>query len=115
MPEQNFPQEMPKFEIQVYKTPRDVKSLSKTHVSFSGTPRKHPYDDKKVVLVSDPYSSHTFYWEFKKEDISYLEELPSVVAVDGRTYPMARVWVKKMSVAIRSTPFVVADTRITDT
>ena len=113
MPEQHYPSEMPKFEIQVYEVPRDTKSLSKTHVSFSGTPRKHPYDGSKVILVADPYSTHAFFWEFNKSDISYLEELPNVVATDGQTYPMARVWVKKMSIAVRSTPFVVADTGVT--
>lgn len=114
MPEQHVPQEKPKFEIQAHKMPHDTKSLVKTHVSFSGTPRKHPYDADKVILVADPYSTQPFYWEFKKTDISYLEELPNVVATDGQTYPMARIWVKKMSIAVRSTPFVVADTRTTD-
>ena len=107
----HVPQEMPKFEIQVHKMPRDIKTLIKTHVAFSGTPRKHPYDGDKVILVADPYSTQPFYWEFKKADISHLEELPSVVATDGQTYTMARIWVKKMSIAVRSTPFVVADTR----
>lgn len=114
MSEQQVPQEMPKFEIQVYKMPRDTKSLVKTHVSFSGTPRKHPFDRDKVILVADPYSTQPFYWEFKKADISHLEELPNIVATDGQTYPMARIWVKKMSIAVRSTPFVVADTRSTE-
>jgi inorganic pyrophosphatase len=113
MPEQHYPSEMPKFEIQVHETPRDTKSLFKTHVSFSGAPRKHPYDSSKVILVADPYSTHTFFWEFNKSDISYLEELPNVVAADGQTCPMARIWVKKMSIAVRSTPFVVADTSVT--
>ena len=110
----HMPQEMPKFEIQVHKMPRDTKTLLKSHVAFSGTPRKHPYDDSKVILVSDPYSTQPFYWGFKKADISHLEELPNLVAADGETYPMARVWVKKMSIAVRSTPFVVADTRATE-
>ena len=114
MPAQHYPQELPKFEIQVYKKPSDTKSLVKTHVPFSGTPRKHPYDGDRVILVADPYSTQPFYWEFNKSDISYLEELPNVVATDGKTYTMARIWVKKMSIALRSTPFVVADTRSTD-
>ncbi len=114
MSEKHYPSESVRFEIQVRKMPRDTKSLSETHVSFSGTPRQHPYDSGKIILVADPYSAHTFYWEFNKADVSYLEELPSVVATDGQTYPMTRIWVKKMSIAIRSTPFVVEDTRVTE-
>ncbi len=110
----HVPQEIPKFEIQVHKMPRNTKTLLKTHVPFSGTPRKHPYDSEKVILVSDPYSTQPFYWEFSKSDISHLEELPNVVAADGQTYTKARIWVKKMSIAVRSTPFVVADTRAVD-
>ena len=114
MPEQHYPSDMPKFEIQVRKMPRDTKLLFETHVSFSGTPRQHPYDSAKVILVADPYSTHTFYWEFNKADISHLEELSNVVTAEGQTYPMVRIWVKKMSIAVRSTPFVVADTRVTE-
>ena len=114
MTEKHYPSESARFEIQVRKMPRDTESLFKTHVSFSGTPRQHPYDSGKIILVADPYSANTFYWEFNKADVSYLEELPSVVAIDGQTYPMARIWVKKMSIAIRSTPFVVEDTRVTE-
>lgn len=112
MAESNYPQETLKFAIQAYKRPQDVASLAKTHVSFSGTPRKHPYDRDKVILVADPYSSHTFYYEFGKTDITYVEELPNLVAADGQTFPMVRVWVKKKSVAVRCTPFVVADTSV---
>ncbi len=114
MPEHNYLQELPKFEIQAYKAPHDVKSLSQTHVSFTGTPRKHPYDPQKVILVADPYSAHTFYYEFEKADISYLQELPSVVTAEGETCTMVRLWVRKMSIAVRCTPFVVADTRVLD-
>ena len=112
MPESNYPQGALKFEIQAYKRPRDVKSLTKTHVCFSGTPRKHPYDREKVILVADPYSSHTFFYEFSKADVTYVEELPNLVAADGQTFPMVRIWVKKNSIAVRSTPFVVADTSV---
>ncbi len=101
-----------KFEIQAYKRPKDLKKLKNTHVAFSGSPQKHPYDPEKIILVADPFSSNTFYFEFNKDDISYVEELPNLVNVDGEVMTLARVWVKKMSVGVRCTPFLVEDTRV---
>ena len=110
MPMTHIPQKAAKFEIQAYKMPADLKSLAKTHVSFWGSPRKHPSDMKKIILVADPFSTNTFYFEFRKEDISYVEELPSLGSFDGETIPMFRIWVKKGSIGVRCTPFLVEDT-----
>ena len=65
----------------------------------------------KIILVVDPCSDNTFYYEFNTEDISFVEELANIVTMDGTVIPMARIWVKKKSIAIRSTPFVVETTR----
>jgi inorganic pyrophosphatase len=46
----------------------------------------------------------------KNIPMTYVEELTSLVTQDGETIPMARVWVKKMSVGIRCSPFIVEDT-----
>lgn len=108
----NFPQAAVKFEIQAYKRPRNLKALKETHVAFSGSPRKHPYDDTKVVLITDPVSMNTFYYEFNADDVTFVEELPSVVNPDGETIVLVRIWVKKQSIGIRSTPFIVEDTRL---
>jgi inorganic pyrophosphatase len=104
-----FLKEAEKFEIQAYKVPKDPRTLVKTHVPFSGSPRKHPYDSKKIILVADPYSSNTFYYEFRGEDIAYGQELPSITNIEGETITMVRIWVKKMSVGLRCTPFIVGD------
>jgi hypothetical protein len=113
MTTENYPQEALKFQIQAFKKPKDIRSMGKTHVSFSGSPKKHPYDPEKVILVADPFSTDTLYYEFNKDDISYVEELPNLVNQQGDTITMARVWVKKMSVGIRCSPFIVEDTRQT--
>jgi hypothetical protein len=105
----NFPLEVKKFEIQAYKRPKNLKELRKTHVPFSGSPLKHPYDPKKVILVPDPYSSNPSYYEFKSEDITYLEKLPNIVNMDGETVTMVRFWVKKMSSGMLCTPFLVEE------
>ena len=108
----SYPQEAVQFHIQAYQKPKNVQTLRKTHVSFSGSPKKHPYDTDKIILVADPFSTHTLYYEFNKDDISYLEELPNLVNLDGETITMVRIWVKKMSVGIRCSPFIVEDTRM---
>ncbi len=111
MTSDSYPQEAVKFQIQAYKKPKDIQILRKTHVAFSGSPNKHPYDSDKVILVIDPFSANNLYYEFKKDNISYVEELPNLVNIDGETITMVRVWVKKMSVGIRCAPFIVEDTR----
>ena len=111
MPESHIPKAFEKFEIQAYRRkPKDLKLLKRTHVAFTGSPQKHPVDPQRVVLISDPYSTNTVYYEFMKNDISYVEELPSVVNLEGETVMMVRVWVKKRSIAVRSSAFIVEDT-----
>ncbi len=95
------------FEIQVYKKPKDVKQLKNTHVPYTGSPQKHPCVSEKIIIVIDPYSSATVYYEFFTTDISYVEELPSLVNINGETVQMARIWVKKMSLGICCAPFLV--------
>ena len=112
MTSESYPQEAVKFHIQAYQKPKNLQTLRKTHVSFSGSPKKHPYDTDKVILVSDPFSTNTLYFDFNKDDISYLEELPNLVNLDGETITMVRIWVTKMSVGIRCSPFIVEDTRM---
>ncbi|MBU0944635.1 MAG: inorganic pyrophosphatase Ppa [Proteobacteria bacterium] len=106
----NFPEAVKEFAIQTYQKPKDEQDLRLTHVSFSGTPQKHPYNPDKVILVIDPYSSNVSYYEFLTRDISFVEELSNLVDSTGRIIPLMRLWVKKKSIGTRSTPFVVADT-----
>ena len=109
---ESYPQEAASFQIEAYKKPRDLHVLKKNHVSFTGSPKKHPYDSGRVILIADPFSSNNLYYEFSKEDISYVEELPNLVNLDGETIAVVRIWVKKLSVGIQSTPFIVEDTRL---
>ena len=112
MERKNPLQQTGNFNIQAYKRPKDLRDLWETHVSFSGSPRKHPHDPEKVVLVADPYSSHTSLYEFNTKDISYVEKLPNLVNLEGETITMTRVWVRKGSIGIRCTPFLAEDTRM---
>lgn len=106
----NFPQAVKKFELQHYEKPADVKELRKEYVPFTGSPQKHPYDQEKVMLVVDPYSSSTSFYEFRADDIAFVEDQVNITDADGETINMIRAWVKKGAIAIRSTPFLVEDT-----
>ena len=83
---------------------------SKGHVAFSGAPKKHPYDKDKIILILDPFSSHTLFYEFRIEDIAHVDELPQIVSEGGEALKMVRIWVKKGSFGVRYEPFVVEDT-----
>ena len=109
MPLSNFPQEGKNFEIRKYHKPHRLEDLIQTHVCFSGSPLKHPHDSSKVVLVSDPYSSSPFYYEFSIDDIGHVEELPHIVRADGENIAMARMWIKRGSLGLRCLPFVVEE------
>lgn len=100
------------FEIQAYKEPEDINQMNLTHVSFSGTPFHHPYDNEKVVLLVDPFSANTLYYEFLTRNISFAEHLENLVDPEGKTLNIVRIWVRKKSVGVRCTPFIVEDTRI---
>ncbi len=94
-------------EIVKYST---IADYSKDHVAFSGAPKKHPYDKEKIILILDPFSSHTLFYEFRIADIAHVDELPQIVAENGESLAMVRVWVKKGSFGVRYEPFVVEDT-----
>ena len=96
-----------KFEIEKYKAPKDIRSLSKTHVPYTGSPQKHPLDPERIILIPDPYINNSPYLEFSRPDISFVEKLANLVNLEGETVAMARIWVKKGSVAIQCTPFQV--------
>ena len=98
-----------KFEIQAYSKPKDMDQH--THIPFSGSPRKHPFRKGKIVLIGDPFTANTFYYEFNARDIEFAEELPTMTNINGDVLPMARIWVKKKSVALRCTPFIVDEIR----
>jgi inorganic pyrophosphatase len=81
--------------------------LKQTHLPFSGSLRHHPDDENKVILLSEPYGGNFTYYEFKTEDIGFVEKLPNVVNIDGEDIAMVMLWIKKGCIGIRSTPFIV--------
>ena len=80
-------------------------------VSFSGSPLRHPYDDEKFILISDPLSEHTNFIEFNKKDVIFAEELSSILSLKSESIPMNRVWIKIGSIGVRYEPFIVGKTK----
>ena len=78
-------------------------------VAFVGAPRSAP-SPGKVLLLNDPSSRHGFCYEFRAEDILYVEESPSLSLPDGSTAAMVRVWVRKGVTALKIEAFHVQDT-----
>ena len=97
--------------LQKYNTRLDREELMGRSVSFAGSPRKHPTDPGCLLLVTDPFSQHTSYYEFKSDDIVFAEEMATLVTPEGETVNMVRIWVRKGCIGLHCTPFMVEDTR----
>jgi len=96
----------PLFEITTYKK---RPNYQKDCISFVGAPRKHPYDTQKMLLIHDPFSSHTVFYEFLIEDIIAVDDLPSIATEAGDSAQTLRIWVKKGSLGLKYEPFEVAE------
>ena len=82
--------------------------IEREAVPFSGTPRKHPYDDEKMLLVLDPFGSNTMFHEFQIDDILHVDDLARLVTESGKNIGMVKIWVKRGSIGMQYQPFEVA-------
>lgn len=105
MPVINFLKLKERFEIQRYRRPQSVDR--ENYIPFSGSPRKHPDADNKLILIVDPFSANTFYYVFHIEDVGFAEELVNITNLEGESVSMVRLWIKRQSMAIQCSPFVV--------
>ena len=92
----------PLFEIARY-------SGGKPHdaVAFSGSPRQHPYETDKLIIVVDPLTESPSIMEFKLADVVLVEDLPSPVTESGEGFRIVKIWVKRGSFGIIHEPFEV--------
>jgi len=81
----------------------------KNAMSFIGAIRKHPYDNKKLLLITDPFSSDTEFYEFRISDVVCYEEQPNIATDTGENLFMAKIWIQKGSLGIQYHPFEVAE------
>jgi len=92
-------------EITLYKKGDDDYAVK--CVSFRGNPRKHPYDGDKILLIENPFSPSTAFYEFRLEDVGHVNDQASLVTEEGKSLKMVELWVKRGSLAIQYEPFEV--------
>lgn len=92
-----------KFAVDTY---RETDALKKYTV-FEGTPKKHPNDDKILILLTDPFSKNHEFYEFTVDSIVNLEEIGTITNQDGESAIQVRIWIKKGMPAIKAKPFIV--------
>lgn len=105
----NFLTQAKKLELVKYELATDRNKLKQTHIAFSGSLRQHPHDSEKIILLTEAFSSNTTFYEFRNEDIGCAEKLPNIVNSSGEDVSMVMLWVKKGSIGIRSSAFIVDD------
>lgn len=81
--------------------------LEKECISFTGAPRKHPYDKDKILLLTEPLTANMVFYEFTITDILHVEDLSSIVTEHGEVFAMAQIWVKRGSIGMKFEPFEV--------
>ncbi len=107
MPLQYSLEKITPHDLERYRRRPEAEDLRKHAVAFTGTPHHHPTEADRLVLVIDPFSSQATYYEFFRQDIVYAEEIANLVAPEGETALLVRIWVRNRSRAIHCTPFVV--------
>lgn len=96
----------PLYDITKYKSTVDY---ANTAISFTGSARKHPYDQEKFLLISEPFTSHTVFYEFRIKDIIHYDDLPGIATDSGENLLMIRLWINKGSLGLKYEPFEVDD------
>jgi hypothetical protein len=89
----------------------DFSQFSSESVSFTGSPTQHPNEINKFILICDPLSDHTEFIEFYKNDLIYIEELPSMSSKNGENIVISKIWIKAGALALRFEPFIVSKTK----
>ena len=63
--------------------------------------------DRKIILLSDPFSEKKFFYEFPVESIGLVEELGTISSDDGKNALQIRLWIKKGTIYLKYEPFIV--------
>src|SRR5512145_863534 len=82
-------------------------SAPRDAVAFSGTLRKHPYEDDKFILIAEEAGSEPTILEFRATDVVGVDERPSIVDEAGASRSVTRLWVRRGSIGLRYEPFEV--------
>jgi len=76
-------------------------------VCFIGTPFKNTNVKDKIFLSSNLFSIKKVFYEFSIKDIIKFEEIDNIVNVQGNSYSIYKVWVKKGAKALKHEPFII--------
>lgn len=93
----------------LYQLERRKAATPSEAVAFIGVPRKHPYDEGKLILFCDPLGDRPRITEFKVADILDAEDVAQPVTEKGESLPLVRLWVRKGAWGIQYDPFEVDD------
>lgn len=95
------------YQIEPYRG--NYEKLRQSAVMFTGSPRTSNSQDR-ILLLNDPGSQHSFFYEFRTSDILYAEEAANLSLPDGSTAARVRLWIRKGATALKIEPFHVQDT-----
>ncbi|MBF0238748.1 MAG: inorganic pyrophosphatase Ppa [SAR324 cluster bacterium] len=96
------------YAMQSHQRFRKSEDLEVDAIPFSGALRHH-YNPNMVLLLTHPWDRDGVVFEFRQEDIIFAEELSSQTRPDGVTVEMAKLWLKKGSIAMKMQPVRVGD------
>lgn len=74
-------------------------------VTFRGSVRKHPYDEKKFLLITSPVDNPSHFYEFRIGDVVRTREVEQLVTEDGDTIQILDVDLRAGSHGIEMIPF----------
>lgn len=78
-------------------------------IPFQGTPRKHPYDSERVILIPAPFVAPGQFFDFRFDDVLHIEQQPNIVSTGGDNLEVVRMWVRRGAPAVLMHPFHVAE------
>ncbi len=93
--------------------PIDVEKAKPTYNTdeeaiYVGSTMRHPYEDDKFILLSNPMTDDATFIEFKKSDLLYAEESSSIITDKGESLKIVKIHMKVGGVGIRYEPFIIA-------
>jgi hypothetical protein len=87
---------------------RSKSDYSRDGAAYQGSPRKHPYDPNRILLLSGVIEGdEQICYDFALEDIMHVEDMENLVSFEGESLRVMKLWVRKGSAAFSLTPFEV--------
>ncbi len=94
----------PLYELTLYKG-----NVPQSAIPFVGSPRKHPYEKDKLILVQPKEKTAPLVLEFKYSDLINVENHASHVSDNGETIYLVRIWIRRGAQGTVHMPFEVGD------